>query len=289
MNVTITLSVKEFTYITHLNCEYCDKYNCLKFFKNDRIKINNKPIYLSYNFQKQDLMHDRKDSPVYERNAKYDILYPKTTIGLRILSDRFYYVEFNNKILIEVENVALDYYIYKLPVYNRFWDLIVPYLGNKNNINNKNKLDIDINFIKLLGIKDYSNPIKINEVIIPIQEIIDNINNNILKLLHWFFYNNRLGNLEIPEELLLTIIQPLEHNLKFEDNIENIYFNKYEQILKLNDDGYDLLETPKNNQDIYYSNSYEKEYNINCPSKLLRCYKCIYNASNKKYNLNNLI
>ena len=296
MNVTITLNVNEFTYITHLNCDYCDAYNCLKFFKDDNIKINNKPIYLSYNFLKQDLMHDRKDSSSYERNAKYDILYPQdTSYNLRILSNRFYYIEFNNKILIEIENVALDYYLYKLPVYNYVGELVISYLGNDNNIKNKDKLDIDINFMKLFRIKNYTNPNKINEIIIPIQKVIENINDEILKLLHWIFINDRSGNLEIPEELLLhleklkminsiiNVNRNLKHNDVIKDNIENVYFNKYEQILKLNDDGYDLLDIPKFNQDIYYSESYNREYNINCPIIKLRCYKCNYNSSNKKY------
>jgi hypothetical protein len=49
-------------------------------------------------------------------------------------------------ILIEKENITLDYYSYKLPVYNYLGNLLYPYIGNQDN------LDFNINYIDLIGL-----------------------------------------------------------------------------------------------------------------------------------------
>jgi hypothetical protein len=78
---------------------------------------------------------------------------------LRYPSGRFCFVEFNDKILIESEDVSLDYYINKLPVYNFLGQLLLPNMANLSNINNLFVLDINKHFIELIGLNKYINPI----------------------------------------------------------------------------------------------------------------------------------
>jgi hypothetical protein len=108
--------------IRHQECEKCKKLNCTPLFKNSsHIMINNKPIYISYN-----LLVD----------TRQDITY-------------FCFVEFNDIILIENEKIGIDYYIYRLPVYNYKGELIV-FLPETKPI-----LNIDSVLISLFGIQNY--------------------------------------------------------------------------------------------------------------------------------------
>jgi hypothetical protein len=141
------INMRSLCYIQHLNCELCVKLNCVKLFNSDDIKINNKNIFISYNI----LTKDQCYPPIqeFEKYKKYQ----------KITHNRFYYIEFNDKILIETESVALDYYLNKLPVYNFEGTLLLPHMYNSANDRNLNKLDIDIRFIEMLGISNYINPI----------------------------------------------------------------------------------------------------------------------------------
>jgi hypothetical protein len=248
--------IKKFLIINHLNCNCCDIYNCVKFFNNNDILINNKQIYISFN-----LLNIENSSINYNHEI------------LNNYNDRFYFVEFNDKILIELERVCMDYYIYKLPVYSSNGKLIVPHMFNINNKINPIILDIDERFIKIIGIKKYINPIKklINYSLEEIKCALDDINpiafiilSFLLSFIQYKYRYNPL--LELQEKINKTdftkpvfyeINSQIIHNTNAKDNLLNVSYEYVFDIpLKLNREGYEIsLEYQR----------FLNEYNINMP------------------------
>jgi len=238
-------------YTEHLNCHYCDELNCIKLFKSFDIKINNKDIYISFNIL---------TNSFGQKIVDYEIVANLYTVSF--FRNRFHYIEFNNKILIEIESAALDYYIYKLPVYNHEGRQLVPHMYNKSNeTHNLKILDIDSRFIKMLGIKNYINPNpnpnpNYDEYTETIQLVVNDLNPfGLILLSYHLFYNNyknrynlsielqnRINNFEIlkqpSDDFRITFPVSDVHNMNPKDNLTNVYFNIYESKLRLNDDGY---------------------------------------------------
>ena len=89
---------------------------------------------------------------IFEQKLLNDELYLK----LGEYNDRICFVEFNDKILIELEDVALRYYLTKLPVYDYLGNIMEQSLCNlANDIEYRYRLQIDEIFIKMLGIRNY--------------------------------------------------------------------------------------------------------------------------------------
>lgn len=235
------------TVIHHLNCSCCNMYNCIKFFNNNEILINNKEIYISFNL-------------LTITNDNVTVL-NKTTENFLFDTDRICFVEFNDKILIELETICMDYYIYKLPIYSVNGKLIVPHMFNSNNIINPFILDIDVRFVKILGIKKYINPIK-QLIIYDLDElrcVINDINPVAFLILSYllsfvqykFRYNPSLELLKKINETdfrikpINDIISPLNHNKEKKDHLLKIsYEYAYEIPLKLNLEGYENEPPP---------------------------------------------
>ena len=126
-------SIKE--YITHFpehnNCELCNKLNFIKIFKTKNIQINNKDIYISYNLQ---------------RTTNY--------FGDNTFSNGIHFVEFNDKIILETKNNAIEYYYHILPIYNSKGILLNPKMKEKDK---SILLDIHPIFVEILGLFLYYN------------------------------------------------------------------------------------------------------------------------------------
>ena len=225
--------------IRHLNCEKCIRFNCVKLFSDDIIKIEKKPIYISLNILNDTI-----------KNITY-----------------LCFVEFHNMILIENEKVAIDYYINKLPVYSFNGRLLLDHMSDRKLI------VIDKNFIKLFGIEYYLNPelSDDHEDLIDNIDIIDKLTQESLTIIMYHIillkvgveqpetddYNNIKLKYNICIELYTKIENLLtdnpsiltrytisgEHNIS--QNIENVYFDMYKNILKLNEHGYTLDIIPK--------------------------------------------
>jgi ribosomal protein L22 len=139
-------SIDKINFIKHLNCSKCINENCIKLFNDEmNIKINGKDIYISYNFL--------ISYSIY--SFEYDLINANFSL-YRHYQPTLMYVEFNDKILIETFIGAMNYYIFKLPVYAYNGKIINPLIYNQKN-KNKYILDIDNEFIELLGI-EYKNP-----------------------------------------------------------------------------------------------------------------------------------
>jgi len=151
-------------------------------------------------------------------------------------------------------------------------------MSNLNNIDIKNiakiyVLDIDNQFINLLGLKNYINPNieKIQEDT-PISELIRKINPIGMIVLSYLIlskvtdryeleveFEEAINNINSIDQSLLKIrLESVTHNANEKDNIEFLYFDIYKKILKLNDIGY-INENPI----IKYKNS-SQSYNYNC-------------------------
>jgi hypothetical protein len=273
--------------IIHLNCKHCNYVNCIKLFKSDNVMINRKQIYLSYN-----LLNCDKDARSF-----WGIM----AVNLEILynNNRFCYVEFNDKFIIECENIGLNYYLYKLPVYNYKGDIFVTNMCNQNNTY-KNKLDIDRRFIKMLGICNYTNPNIKSEMLTTsyhVEEIINDFNDIALIILCYYInkcrevnrFNlhnnliNLINNLDISKlNLSMNFEEKIIHNYKEKDNLFKVCFNVNNE-LKLNDEGYDCY-IPNNDFQLYLPNIPLKcLYYYNYPLKCLSDDTISYNA-NKIFN-----
>ena len=118
-------------------------------------------------------------------------------------------LSFNDKILIEKETIALEYYLYKLPVYDYTGKLLVPYMGNLCNLDRENplkysRLDIDIRFIKLLGIENYIDP-NVKKIIKPDIDIIKMLNPIGFLLLSYHFLTRITDRYNIDLKLLIFL------------------------------------------------------------------------------------
>ena len=234
--------------IQHLNCEHCDYLNYVKLFKSDEILINSKQIYISINILK---------IKIYDI-IKYSNFESIGTEG----SGRFCYIEFNNKILIEREDIALDYYLYKLPVYDYNGNLLVKYMNNLNNDPYGDILDIDNRFVSLLGLKNYINPKIIKHEKINLKNIVDDLNDYGFIILCYHIatcefkrYNlsielqNKINIFPISEKIYEDFTKfknqimyhstiTLIHNTNKKDNLIYIYYDIYKSIIKIDQNGY---------------------------------------------------
>ena len=169
--------------IVDLKCSKCFNNNSFPFFDNEYdALINTKKIYISLNLFKF---------------SKFKFI--KTTPLL--------FIEFVDKILIEVSCVALDYYITKLPIYNFDGILLNQHLYNKLNTTNPFKLDIDYRIIDILNIQNYINPIKQNNL----NRITDKIREQVFTNL-----NEQTGK----------AFYSIYRNLNIDDNYFQIFFSK---------------------------------------------------------------
>jgi hypothetical protein len=214
--------IKNKSVILHENCQKCKQYNCTPLFKQiNYMMINNKPIYISYN-----LLADER----------LDITY-------------FCFVEFSDMILIENEKVGIDYYIYRLPVYNYNGELIL-FNPNYNQI-----LIINIAIVNLLGINNYlflntdmssNTKIDINKLTensililgyhyIVFNALYSDTDENADNEAHDFKYNQRYNfSIELLEKILEIQFVSLDRNVisephnttnMIEDNTIDIYTN----------------------------------------------------------------
>jgi hypothetical protein len=238
--------------IIHLNCAYCNFMNCIKLFKSDDVMINGKQIYISYNlFHIKFLQIDLKE---VIWNIKEE----------KLIDNRFCYVEFNDKFIIEREDIGLNYYLYKLPVYNYKGDIFIKSMCNQNN-KYKDKLNIDRRFIKMVGISNYTNPDIESEILTTscnLKEIINNINDIALIILcnyirscrqksrfnlHNIFINF-INNIDVTKlNLDINFDEGIKHNEK--EDLFNVCFNENNE-LKLNNSGYACI-IPKNEFQLY--------------------------------------
>jgi hypothetical protein len=227
---------------TALNCDKCISNNAVKLFKIDDITINNKQIYISYNLLLKIIHKDGLEDPIR----------------------RFCYIEFNNIILIELDIVAYNYYLHKLPIYNYIGELILPNMYNNNyDIINQFTLNIHPIFIKMFGITEYLNPNKIIKSLLTINDAINQINDAAMIILIYHFATTKIYNL--PKEFIdlikskeqfdikeiNIIINKSTHNLDLKNNLYNVYFDIYNCSLKLNKDGYDGVIPRISYQNIY--------------------------------------
>ena len=205
--------------VLHNNCDLC-KQNCfIKLFDTDDYMINNKTIYISYN-----LLSLVDDSLHYESvgNGNYYVF------GTENTNSRFCYVEFDDMILIETEFVALNYYLYKVPVYNYVGKQLFPYIGSCS------KLDIDMHFIKMIGIK-YVNTNKDKQNIkIDLNKAVESLNPiglvilSFCLILNEYRYKlslelqNRMKTIATFKELEQPVKMGLKHNIN--ESIEHIYY-----------------------------------------------------------------
>ena len=71
-------------------------------------------------------------------------------------------------ILIETEYICLNYYSFMLPVYNYIGTLLYPYIGKSA------KLDIDMNFVAMIGLPNYINP-KIPKITTNVSDAVESL------------------------------------------------------------------------------------------------------------------
>ena len=129
--------------INHLNCDFCTNLICIKLFNGTNIKINDKNIYISYNILDKNIFTAELFSgEMYEVSGGDN--------------NRICFVEFNDKILIELEDVAFGYYFNKLPIYDYLGNIMEQSLCNLGNaLEYRYKLNIDEIFVRMLGIRNY--------------------------------------------------------------------------------------------------------------------------------------
>jgi hypothetical protein len=267
----IILSLNRFikdTYdiIVHLKCSYCFNKNAFPLFSNEyNALINEKKVYVSFNLFCFNNFIINKTTPLV-------------------------FVEFADKILIEVSCVALDYYITKLPIYNFNGIILNQHLYNKLNTTNPFKLDIDYKIVHILNIENYINPIKDHNYIQITDEILTNVFSNLNKQTGKAFYSIyrsliinenyfKISFSKMPllrffvetyrEEEIIDISRdedkPLkkstdlcdkrEHHRKY--RIDNIYFNNLSNIygIDLTIDKY--VKVPRVNFDLVYNYLYD--------------------------------
>ena len=147
--------------ILHNGCEFCIKMNAHKLFKSDEdaYMINGKPVYVSYNLSLDFIVN------IYDKS--YTLCF----------------VEFTNMILIERLDVGLDYYLYKVPVYNRKGQEFFPYINKNNN----NKLNTGAMVGIMLNILPFPRDSPKDQFDAIINQNINDI--SYLLLMHWQKFN----------------------------------------------------------------------------------------------------
>ena len=270
--------------IKHLNCKLCNTLNCVKLFKTLDIKINNKDIYISYNILKINTNLTRDTQRYSDQHET--LLYP---------SGRFCFIEFNDKILIEAEDISLDYYINKLPVYNFLGQLLLPNMCNLQNTKNLFLLDINKNFLDLIGLVKYVSPFIKTEAIIPMDIVVKDLseiglvillcliknpgNKNRYNISPILYKELKLINVKLSVGSNIELKTEIVHTHNSEYNIENINFHHYNTILGLNKINYDKLPNKIINDIVYYYDfSKDKEEVDNLINlSFIRCNKFIVN------------
>jgi len=203
---------------------------------------------------------------------------------------RFCYVEFNDKILIESENIGIDYYINKLPVYNYQGKLLVEYMFNNEYTGIKSKiLDIDIRFIKMLGIKNYINPkFKTINYDIDMKQVVNDLNHfGLIILSYHIYYNqykkrynlsteiqNKINNID---DIRIPDINISEHNLT------NIHFNIYNNNLGLNECGFTTEPNKVFYKYLVYMNSHKIDHKKRYIDFKIECDDLTYKNKYIKY------
>ena len=135
--------IKNCYIIKHLNCLKCKLESSYKLFntkieEKDKDKYIKKDIYISYNL-------------LYIEFKKFSSFSNETIVSAP--NENLCFIEFNDYILIEKENIGVNYYLTKLPVYDRTGLLMLPTMCNKlNTEESRYKLNINPIIFKLLGI-----------------------------------------------------------------------------------------------------------------------------------------
>ena len=151
----------------------------------------------------------------------YNLLYADyNATRINKINFKLCYIKFNDMILIENEIVGLNYYLYKLPVYNFEGKLISPYMGNLFN-NKSSILDIDINFINMLEIKNYISPnINKNNSKYNLSDVVNDLNPiGIIILSHYIIFIKNNISFNISSELITKINNTNKY--KYNDNYKN--------------------------------------------------------------------
>jgi len=257
-------SEKEYDVITHLKCCQCFSTKTFPLFSKDfNCLINGKKVYVSYNLFKYNDFKIIKSTPLI-------------------------FVEFFDKILIEVYNVALDYYITKLPIYNFNGILLNHQLYNKLNSLHPFKLDIDYRIIHIFNITNYINPIKDNNQKIITPDILNifykNINEQTGKAIYSIYknltsYSNYISisfskmpllryfmeNYKEPEiDIILReneitdeyneVCESLDHIIN--NRIDNILINKFGNTYGIDLTIDEYLKIPRIDYDLVYQLNY---------------------------------
>jgi hypothetical protein len=210
----------QYDIITHLGCSQCIHTTSVPLFLNDyNCRINNKPIYISLNI-----------ALGFKSNSYID-----TTLLI--------FVELPEIILLEIEYVAFDYYLHKVPIYDFNGNLLNIFLKNSASPNPIN-LDIDYQFLYLFSITSYINPIKQKNQNIIIKSVLDEIKHNInieaVKIFFYLYknlpdnYKNYFDSTPVLDYLIPGNIRLInmvkkdnnqEHN---QDNrLDNLYFDRF--------------------------------------------------------------
>jgi hypothetical protein len=210
--------------ILHKKCNQCYEINCVKMFMTDDYKINGKNIYISYNLLV--CITDKYTCKTIHSKYKY-----KSKLN-NCFNNRICYIEFEDRIVIEKETIGLDYYLYKYPVYNENGSLLFPYIDKTD------KLNIDVNFVKMLGLKYYSYN---DETIIDLQNCVKNINEDAFIILTYYLCIEN-EHYKISKYLLERIYNMNKYNISIKEVKKHTGENIFDKCYNMYDKKYNTYE-----------------------------------------------
>ena len=238
--------------ISHYNCDECINNTATKIFNESVSKIytiNDKPIYMSYNFL---AFSPTNMSDSYNTNkipGKFEFYDLKRDV----LPDRWYFVEFDKYILIEIEWIALTCYADIVAVYDYNGKLINPKFS-KNDL-----LEIHPTFKIMIGIKGSNRLERPKEL----EHVVTHLTQNALILMKFNFLMATRDRYNLSTELVKVLDNLTIDNI-FE-NFKDIYVsckNSYSNI----ENGVDSILT--NRLQNYPKSEHETEYIQNINVKL---------------------
>jgi hypothetical protein len=239
-------------YPEHYNCDICDILNFVKFFNIDNdIKINKKNVYVSYNL----LQKNKKD---FDNNT-------------------LCFVEFDDKIIIEVIIIAFPYYFDILPIYDYNGKLLNPKMINKTK---SVKLQIDPVFVEILGLQKYYIIGEEHKKIENIDVYINQIAPNVLSLLLVHLSYKQEFEL-LQKKNIIRFNEYIFNNKMLELAIENFNTNNLFTKTNINSNLQEKLNEVKDNYNNIFD-TYNKNIRKKIYDKLLNRFAYFY--TDDKYN-----